>query len=186
METGETSWRQATHTNTMSATYVIADLHLGHHTLAELRGFWSADEHDKAFEAAWFDTVKGCDVVWLLGDIAFNLKALRRLANWPGRKKLVLGNHDKAGLSDEAHTVYKSIRAYAVVDKTVLLAHIPVHPSSLRPRFRGQIHGHTHALGSPEPIGYLSVCPEEIGLAPIRLHEAIATLDAKLGRVAVR
>lgn len=147
-----------------------------------MRDFKSSDEHDAAIEEAWFDTVKSQDAVWLLGDIAFNLRGLRRIKNWPGRKKLVLGNHDKAGMSDEARTVYKSIRAYGVVDKTVLLAHVPVHPRSLYPRFRGQIHGHTHHMGSPEP-GYFSVCPEKIGLAPILLRDAIAALDASESKI---
>lgn len=161
----------------MSESYVIADLHLGHNRVSEMRDFRSADEHDAALEDAWFDTVTGADAVWLLGDIAFNLRGLMRLANWPGRKKLVIGNHDRAGLREEARKVYKSICAYACVDRNVLLAHIPIHPRSLYPRFRGQIHGHTHHMGSPEP-GYFSVCPEKIGLAPILLRDAIAALDA--------
>lgn len=164
----------------MSKTHIISDLHLGHHALADIRGFRDVDQHDREFEEAWFATVRGCDAVWLLGDIAFNLRALRRIANWPGRKKLVLGNHDKAGLSDEARTVYKSIRAYGVVDRDILLAHIPVHPGSLSPRYRGQIHGHTHDRKVDDHFErYFSVCPERIGMAPILLRDAIAQLPPR-------
>lgn len=161
-------------------TWVISDLHLGHRRLAEVRGFSSVKEHDTAFMEAWFDTVGSHDTVWLLGDIAFNLYGLRRLQNWPGSKKLCIGNHDKAGLKDEARTVYKSIRAYGVVDRDVLLAHMPVHPGSVSPRYRGQIHGHTHNRNVDDHFGrYFSVCPEKIGMAPILLSDAIAHLPAR-------
>lgn len=167
----------------MSRTYVISDLHLGHHMLAEVRGFKDVYEHDATFQEAWFDTVTSSDVVYLLGDIAFNLRALNRLSNWPGRKKLIAGNHDKAGMKKEGLKVYTSIKAYHVVDKGVLMAHMPIHPMSLRPRYRGQIHGHTHEHGSPGPY-YVSVCPEIIGYAPILLSTAISQLDKEwLGMV---
>lgn len=38
----------------MSRAFVISDLHLGHRTLAEVRGFRDVAEHDHAFEEAWF------------------------------------------------------------------------------------------------------------------------------------
>lgn len=147
--------------------HFTSDLHLGHRKVADLRGFDSTDAHDAAIATAWADRVRPDDVVWVLGDLAVGrpLHALDVLASLPGRKRLVLGNHDYAhpGIYRDAwkwHALYARVfdlvapfaRA-RVMGREVALSHFPYH------RDRGEVrhvqwrlpdqglpllHGHTH------------------------------------------
>src|SRR5690606_3135580 len=75
-----------------------ADLHLGHAKVAGLRGFDDWIHHDAAVANNWREVVGECDTVWILGDFSCGREAhaLRVLRNLPGRKRLILGNHDAA------------------------------------------------------------------------------------------
>lgn len=56
-------------------------------------------------------------------------------------------------------------------DGRVLLAHYPIHPTSLHPRYALQLHGHIHAreIGP----GYVNCAPEVAGYRPVLLAEAV-------------
>jgi calcineurin-like phosphoesterase family protein len=73
--------------------------------------------------------------------------------------------------------IFRKVVAYAEVAGW-LLAHIPVHPSSIVPRFEGQIHGHTHGAAEPKVRGaarYSCVSVELTDFRPITIEEAIIT-----------
>lgn len=165
---------------------VTADLHLGHAKLllAEpaRQRFKDVEEHDRYLEKRWRETVRPKDVVYVLGDVAWNRKGLERMRNWPGIKKLVMGNHDQLDMRAYLE-VFKSVRAYSVIgeDPGWLLAHVPVHPSSLT-RWSGQVHGHTHGKGAPFATAeletsvvrpYVSACVELHDFAPVVFEELI-------------
>lgn len=84
--------------------WFTSDLHLGHRLVASLRGFGDSREtadtrvHDAALAARWDAVVRDDDVVWVLGDlcIAKPTDALDWMMDRPGRKRLILGNHDSA------------------------------------------------------------------------------------------
>ncbi|MGL4178304.1 MAG: metallophosphoesterase [Dermatophilaceae bacterium] len=84
----------------MSTTYFTSDLHFGHQKVARLRGFDSVDDHD-ADVLRSLNTLRPGDALWVLGDLCGGSlpaweRALRLLGGAPGRKRLVLGNHDPA------------------------------------------------------------------------------------------
>lgn len=167
----------------MTRTFVTADLHLGHKKIIEYeparRIFATIAEHDAAIERRWRETVRPADVVYVLGDVAWNRRSLDRVRQFPGIKKLVMGNHDRYDMSAYLE-IFRKVVAYAEVAGW-LLAHIPVHPRSIYPRFAGQIHGHTHGHGSPETfdsrrpmsVKYVSACVEMCDFRPITVEEAI-------------
>lgn len=150
----------------------IADPHLGHEKLAQLRGFESTWEHDREFVSAWFRSVPTDDTeVFVLGDLSSGgaeseRNALGILAGLPGNKHLILGNHERG------HPLQKNGRKhlldyYSVFDsvgladkvniagRDVMLSHFPYtgehgsfvdrHPQwRLRDHGRWLIHGHVH------------------------------------------
>ena len=85
------------------------------------------------------------DLVFLLGDIIFSNDALDFLSKLPGKKRIVLGNHDYERFNIdytkmiEVFEEIRGVRAY----KGFWLSHFPIHQSELY-RKRGVIHGHIH------------------------------------------
>lgn len=134
----------------MSTTYFTSDLHFGHRLVAGIRGFWShpveneqpevdLTAHDMAIRDAW-RVVKPDDIVWVLGDICVSGKtwriALEVLRRFPGRKRLVCGNHDLVSsvhreawkYQREALEIFETVQDFAKVkigSRTVLLSHYP-------------------------------------------------------------
>lgn len=80
--------------------FFTADTHFGHEGIIRMCGrpFASAEEMDEALIANWNSVVSPKDDVWHLGDFAHGahpariLEIYRRLN---GRKRLVIGNHDR-------------------------------------------------------------------------------------------
>lgn len=82
----------------MSNVFYTSDLHIGHRRVSELRGYGSTDQHDGVLGWKWDSDVRPDDTVWILGDISINggQHALDWIAERPGHKVLVAGNHDPA------------------------------------------------------------------------------------------
>lgn len=158
----------------MTRTTYIADLHLGHEKVAELRGFSSVEEHDEAVMRPLLK-LEPDDRVWILGDISSGKnaeteeRALEMLRECVAEKNLVAGNHDsvssihRLGFSRQAHWMetFNSVQQFARIrmDKSdVMLSHYPYARSEDGPgrgearyleyRLQDQglplIHGHTH------------------------------------------
>lgn len=157
----------------MSQIWLTADLHLGHANIARLRGFDDVDEHDEVLAANWDRVIKEIDQVWVLGDVSMSGtrtvgNALYWIADRPGIKHLIAGNHDSCHpMHHEAHKwqrvyleVFKSVQQSAVrkVDgNKLLLSHFPyanggdhtIEERYTQWRFQDAglwlIHGHTHS-----------------------------------------
>lgn len=162
----------------MSKCCVIADLHLGHRKIIEYeparRIFATIEEHDAEIERRWREVVHSRDVVYVLGDVAWNRVALERLRSFPGIKKLVMGNHDLHDMRAYLE-VFRKITAYAEVSGW-LLAHMPVHSASIVPRFRGQIHGHLHGTSRYRKLNgvpYLNAGAEALNFRPWPIEHLI-------------
>lgn len=152
-------------------TWVTSDPHFGHAKVAELRGFDCVEDHDALLMDNYRRAFKSDDVVWWLGDIAFNGWLPRihtTVGRLPGTHHLVLGNHDRAHpLQSRGHEyqrafmdVFASVSTMARAShggRKVLLSHFPyegdTHGSrgsdrcvEWRPFDAGipLIHGHTH------------------------------------------
>ncbi|MFB2563932.1 hypothetical protein [Rhizobium sp. IMFF44] len=81
--------------------FYISDTHLGHERMLSMqpRPFTSIDEHDEYIVTAWNSVVGDDDIIYHLGDFAFNLSRdadrIRAIfGRLKGRKHLVIGNHD--------------------------------------------------------------------------------------------
>lgn len=152
----------------MSSTWFTSDLHLGHTFVAGLRGYATPADHDAALAHRWCRQVTEVDEVWVLGDVAMGgwRDRLGWFAGVPGRKHLVLGNHDRAHpLNTRGHeylaefaTVFATVQTAAAVSlgggaPKVLASHFPYAGDRgpdrysewrLRDEGRPLIHGHTH------------------------------------------
>ncbi|OBJ40283.1 hypothetical protein A5630_25365 [Mycolicibacterium mucogenicum] len=159
----------------MSNVWFTSDLHIGHDLVAQERGF-SAEDHSEFLAEQWDSRIDEDDVVWVLGDLSCGKKsdqinALHWIGDRPGRKRLILGNHD--GPHPMHRDAYKWTNEYWMVFEhistaaririprpdghlTALLSHFPYtgdHSAGdrhvqWRLRDEGQpiIHGHTHSL----------------------------------------
>lgn len=156
------------------ARFWIADLHLGHAKIADIRGFGTVKEHD-AHLLAQLGKLSLDDEVWVLGDISSGrpeaeeraLDLLRGTA--PATMHLIAGNHDSvSSIHRNGHKhqarwleVFASVQQFGRVRlhrQDVLMSHYPYARSGDGPE-RGPgrydeyrlpdagfplIHGHTH------------------------------------------
>lgn len=181
--------------------FFTSDLHFGHRKCAEFRGFDDVAEHDLTLIERWIDTVGPDDEVWVLGDLAASspTHALAILAELPGRKHLISGNHDKTHpMFRDAH---KHLRAYMEVfdsvasaarrrinGREVLLSHFPYRRDRgearhLQWRLRDEglwlLHGHTHGAETLSPlIREVHVGVDAWQMTPVSLETVGVLIDA--------
>jgi len=154
-------------------SYICSDLHLGSDFMAKLRGYSSAEEFWKALKTCWNATVEEHNAVIIVGDIVQKKEHAPLLLQLKGSKHFVLGNHDNV-LKPKDWFEFGTPHAMLVVPELkCLIAHIPVHPETFTYKKADwvQLHGHTHEQNYGHP--YINVCPEQIGLVPILVCEAL-------------
>lgn len=87
--------------------WFTSDLHLGHENIIRYcdRPFSSVEEMDDEICRRWAETVAEDDTVWVLGDVCLGdaIRGLVRVAELPGRKVLVPGNHDRIWDGNRMH-----------------------------------------------------------------------------------
>jgi len=126
----------------------------------------TVEQHDEKICDLWTDTVQKRDMVLVLGDVGWTYKLLKDL---PGRKKILLGNHDKHH-AHEYLEVFEDIigpRKY----KKHWLSHFPIHESELWGK--SVIHGHTHSHGVNDSR-YINVSIEMTAGYPISYQTIVA------------
>lgn len=161
-------------------THFISDLHLGHAKVinpdfeAKYRPFETIEEHDQGLVDNWNSVVGEKDTVWVLGDVAFTLEGLAHMGQMKGKKKLVLGNHDRFPI--EAYLKhFKKVYGTVAWKKKTVLTHVPIHTGEFRDRFSLNLHGHLHSKSVKvnvdgkmvEDWRYLNVSVERINLRPV-------------------
>ncbi len=127
----------------MANVWFGSDFHFGHKNIQRFRiGPWSTEEeHREWIIQECNKVISKRDDVYLLGDIAFSLDALRDVSCIKGaRKFLVRGNHDKLPAGSFL-TYFKDIYGLWKY-KGFWLSHAPIHPDELRGRVN--LHGHVH------------------------------------------
>src|SRR5436190_559085 len=118
--------------------YFVSDLHLGHRSVLRhtqetggFRGGASVDEHDEWVIERCLSVGPDKRACWyILGDIAMEPSKLELLNRLPGRKWLVLGNHDK--FASELYLKYFERLKGGHKKYNIWITHIPVHPLELR------------------------------------------------------
>lgn len=195
----------------MSSTFYTSDLHLGHPHVAGLRGFSTVDEHDAAIDTVMHQRLRADSTLYVLGDVALGRyqRALGLVAQWPGTKHLVVGNHDKAHPARRGHA--GAMRAAMDVFATVtvadqrraeghrlLLSHFPYDGEGERDgedrftqwRLRDEggplLHGHVHSSDrvtfSQAGTPQLHVGLDAWGLAPVDEPSVLALLSSSAVR----
>lgn len=192
----------------MTKTWFTSDLHVGDPFVADLRGFSSTAAHDGRLSHSWDLQVGLEDKVWVLGDISSGkdeeeqLNALRWIADRPGRKYLITGNHD--GAHPRHHDSYRWQKRYLQVFECVqpfarrrvghhrvLLSHFPYagDGEGLRdmperytqfrlPNFGDWLlHGHTHCSEKVRSRS-IHVGPDAWDLSLAGLPDVVALIDA--------
>ena len=161
----------------MNKVYVTSDTHFGHKKVLEFesnsRPFATIDEHDAELVTRWNSVVSKNDTVWHLGDVLFGAHSFETLKLLNGRKKLVMGNHDR-------YPTAKYLEHFSVVlgsaeYKGCILTHIPIHPDQLR-RYKLNIHGHLHS-DFMNDNRYICVSVEHTNLTPVLLSDLIGRKD---------
>lgn len=117
----------------------IGCLHLGHDSLARWRGFEDALQQDEYLIKNWNSVVKKKDITYILGDVTMeNSKHYYLLDRLNGRKKVVLGNHDRIQDVPELLKYVDGVSG-AVDYKGYMLTHVPIHPSEVH-FYRANLH----------------------------------------------
>lgn len=171
----------------MSEIFYTSDLHIGHRLVANIRGFTretgffsdidgrpecepDTDAHDAWLAGLWDSVVRPDDQVYVLGDISINggQHALDWIAERPGIKHLIAGNHDPVGPWDrraaklQRHWLgyFETIQPYLrrkLEGHNFLLSHFPypgLDRSGVEPRYEQYrlpnlglplVHGHVHS-----------------------------------------
>ena len=131
--------------------FVIGCCHFDDDSILPFRPFSSVEEMNATIEGNWRKAVSTDDLVYVLGDFA-----MKRPAYWqerlPGRKVLVLGNHDSfmsqdAGFLKTCESVVVRER-YGRRIVTCWMSHFPY--LSWPERSEGSIHLHAHCHGTVE------------------------------------
>lgn len=117
----------------MTNVYFISDLHLGHKNVLKFADGYrqgsTVDEHDEWLLGQIASVMRKRDILWVLGDVAYDFEKLKELKKIPGQKMLVRGNHDTFKTSDyldvfrEVYGIYKTYGMW--------ISHCPIHPAEL-------------------------------------------------------
>jgi calcineurin-like phosphoesterase family protein len=155
-------------------TYIIADTHFGHANIIKYcnRPFTDFIEMDYILKRNWNSTVGINDTVWHLGDFAMlpkqNIQQLIPQLN--GRKKIVLGNHDRYEKQFYLDSGFEEVYEHnEVFFEKYSMSHHPLpNPTILN------IHGHVHNTSFDfKSELHVCVCVELHDYKPILLNSII-------------
>lgn len=130
--------------------WVYSDPHFSHANICKfgtyngdpLRPWDDIGEMNRDLIAYYNELVEDKDRVYILGDVAFNARAMiEAVSQLKGRKVLVPGNHEPRKMR-KYFDLFDDVRGY-VQGKGYIMSHIPLHPNSLQ-RWGLNIHGHLH------------------------------------------
>ena len=179
----------------MGRQLFIADLHIGSQRIIDLchRPFNDVDEQDHVIATNWRNAVNEDDAVYILGDVAEGdyERTIRILSPLPGRKILVVGNHDdEESLSHYRQTgLFEKIMVYGKIEiegKKVILFHYPIMDWEDRQFGSILIYGHIHNKDLPEIKNYYQDKPcyncgaDVVGFIPRKLEVLERIKEAKI------
>lgn len=163
--------------------YFWSDQHFNHNNIIRFsnRPFHTTVEMNEYMYAEYFALVKPEDLVIFGGDIAFGdvEETRERLLQLPGKKILVMGNHDfdkNKVIFREYHSFDATVMAFVyqeIFDKhicNVLVTHYPLDLSYL-PENTINVHGHIHCHLAGERR--INMAVEHTEYAPMSLREKI-------------
>jgi len=165
----------------MRNIYVISDTHFNHSNILTFKNqngqlirpeFDTIEQMNECIADNWADTVKDGDIVYHLGDV-FMTGDPNFINKLPGRKRLILGNHDdlkkiiKLGCFSKIQ-LFRVFREF-----NIILSHVPMDTNSRKNCLN--VHGHIHER-SMNDNNYVNVCVERTKYKPVDL-ESLAGQD---------
>lgn len=163
-----------------------SDLHFYHNNIIEYaeRPFNNTEQMNQKMISNYWSNVTDKDIVIFGGDIAYGEveDTVKYLRDMPGKKVLVLGNHD----FDKNKAVYRDYKVFDLVTLAfvmqriidgqtynIIVTHYPIHAEAL-PEMTINIHGHIHHYkAGPKNIN-MSV--EHVNFTPVSMEQAIEDL----------
>lgn len=120
--------------------------------------------------------------IYFLGDICFNLNRYHSIMpRLNGKKRLILGNHDKFNMYEYLKYFEKIQESWQPV-RNILFTHRPVYLGDNNDRIIYNVHGHIHR-GQLEDKRYLNISVEETDYTPIHFDQIIERLKAKGNKI---
>lgn len=183
-------------------SWIISDTHFNHRNIlgfkagdgSLVRGdrFSSVQEMNDCMFDNWVDTVKPGDLVYHLGDVVMGADETfeRRFRGLPGRKRLIVGNHDDIPYLVRAGFFQKVLMWRMFPELGVILTHVPIHRESRLRLINKQgkypedavelhnIHGHIHQWDPPEG-NYFNACVERTDYRPLNLEDLAKQLTSQ-------
>ena len=156
------------------STWVWSDLHLNHTNIIgyEKRPFKDSEEMTEHFVKVWKNTVSKRDFIINLGDVFLYgskewLSDLVR--DCPGRKYLILGNHDRRNIQFWHDVGFEFVSPYPIIFRNkYILSHAPIEV----PRQCLNVYGHVHGNKYIHPAeGSFCVSVEQINYKPFLLEK---------------
>ena len=185
------------HLLTNTSVWVTSDTHFGHAEIIDLdafghrirRPFTDVTDMESKLIEQWNARVGEDDTIFHLGDLAWNVEVLDRVAGkLNGHKKLILGNHDtlEAGvyLAAGFDIVNGNYAHKTVCDGYIVLSHAPMHETCLTMpgvNILGNVHGHIHEKPGPTSR-HVNVSVERTDYHPILLEDAVTILRKQQGQ----
>ena len=158
------------------AVFFTSDTHFGDHRTLNIhkRPFASVAEMDEALVRGWNEVVSEADEVWHLGDFARRLADVTGLlAGLNGRKHLIRGNNDPAGI--EQAEGWESVADYRELEldgRRLILCHYPFRSWNGQHKRALDLHGHSHGKLKPLPRQY-DVGVDARGFRPVTLDQLL-------------
>ncbi len=182
METTRERWNDLRNVwqHTPERIWIWSDLHLSHKNISRHAG--------RPFDNIMYmnqtlqnnaQCVGADDIILCLGDVSFDDPNYTQqwLSSCPGRKFLILGNHD----IDRSHKIkslnqlgFDGIAECLVLphkDQQLWFTHYPIGKNNL-PTGIINVHGHIHQHQIEGP--YINACVEHLNYTPLRLTELLA------------
>lgn len=157
--------------------WFISDTHFGHASIVERghRPFANVSEMDAAIADAWRARVKDKDLIYHLGDVAWNASGIQLFESLPGTKRLILGNHDNG------RRLAPMVQRLELFHRFTEFGFIATHMPMMMERGREPInvHGHVHGTDVAYP-GYVNISVEKTDYAPIHLDDVVVRVRAAL------
>ena len=155
--------------------FIWSDLHMGHANVIdyESRPYSSVEQLNEALAENWRAVVTKHDRIWNLGDVALKMskETLEKIIkNLPGKKILILGNHDRGRSPTWWHDVgFDEVYPYPVIyEGFYMLSHEPLYVNKNMPYVN--VHGHTHGTSSDNPQ-QINVSVDVINFTPMPFED---------------
>lgn len=172
----------------MMNVFFVSDTHFAHSNMLNFTNyegekvrpeFSSVEEMNEVMIENWNKTIKPSSKVYHLGDICFNLTEFHKIMpRLNGKKRLILGNHDKFSMSEYMKYFEKIQESWQPV-RDVVFTHRPIHLGDHHEKVKYNFHGHIHRHENISPR-HLNLCVEMTDYSPIHWEEACKIAGRKI------